>query len=174
MNKVIHNKVGNIQKFNEKVQRNIITVARWREETAQQKDIPVRFLFDNKALYAIAGIAPTSHDDFVTPEIARLNSSIKNGIIKAIKASNEHRHLTGERKYTTKIDDETINKIIHFFNSELDSYSFDNTSVASKKDIQSLIYNLKLENTDINNKLLKGWRYEVVGKKLKEFILANL
>ena len=168
---VIHNKVGNIQKFNEKVQRNIIAVARWREETAQYKDIPVRFLFDNKVLYAIARAAPTSHGDFVAPEIARLNASIKQGIITAIKASNEHQHLTGERKYTAKLDDETTNKIIDFFNSELDNYSFDNTSVASKKDIRSLIYNLKLENTEINNKLLKGWRYEIVGKKLKNYIL---
>ncbi|MGQ4001636.1 HRDC domain-containing protein [Francisellaceae bacterium CB300] len=171
---VIHNKVGNIQKFSEKVQRNIIAVAKWREETAQQKDIPVRFLFDNKVLYAIARIAPTSHDDFASPEIIRLNSSIKNGIITAIKTSNEHQHLTGERKYTAKLDNETVDKIIDFFNTELDNYKFDNSSVASKKDIRSLIYNLKLENDDINNKLLKGWRYEIVGRKLKEYILRLL
>ncbi|MFT4693425.1 MAG: ribonuclease D [Francisella sp.] len=171
---VIHNKVGNIQKFSEKVQRNIIAVARWREETAQQKDIPVRFLFDNKVLYAIARIAPTSNDDFSSPEITRLNSSIKNGIITAIQASNEHQHLTGERKYTAKLDNETVDKIIDFFNTELNNYKFDNSSVASKKDIRSLIYNLKLENDDISNKLLKSWRYEIVGKKLKEYILANI
>ena len=171
---VIHNKVGNIQKFSEKVQCNIIAVAKWREETAQQKDIPVRFLFDNKVLYTIARIAPTSYNDFASPEITRLNASIKNGIIAAIKASNDLQHLTGERKFTAKLDNETVDKIIDFFNSELDSYKFDNSSVASKKDIRSLIYNLKLENADINNKLLKSWRYEIVGKKLKEYILINI
>ncbi len=170
---VIHNKVGNIQKFSEKVQRNIIAIARWREETAQKKDIPVRFLFDNKVLYSIARIAPTSQNDFDVPEITKLNSSIKNGIIAAIKTSNEHQHLKGERKYTAKLDNETVDKIITFFNSELDKYKFDHSSVASKKDIRSLIYNLKLENDDINNKLLKGWRYEIVGKKLKDYILGE-
>lgn len=170
---VIHSKVGNIQKFSQKVQQNIIAIAKWREETAQQKNIPVRFLFDNKLLYTIAHVAPTTNEDFSSPELKRLKPVIKKEIIATLQASSQHQHLTGNKKTTAKIDNETIDKIITFFNNELDSYKFDNSSVASKKDIRSLIYNLKLENTSINNKLLKGWRYEIVGKKLKEYIVKN-
>ena len=82
---VIHSKVGNIQKFSEKVQCNIIAIARWREETAQQKDIPVRFPFDNKVLYTIAHVAPTPNDDFIAPELKRLNSSIKKELLQPYK-----------------------------------------------------------------------------------------
>lgn len=171
---VIHTKVGNLQKFSEKVQRNILIIAKWREELAQQKDIPVRFLFDNKVLYTLAHASPKSLDDFTQPEIKQLKPWIKKEIISVLKSNEDLSHLLIDRKSTSKVDNETIDKIIEYFNSELASYKFENTSVASKKDIRSLTYNLKLKNTDINNKLLKGWRHKIVGKNLKEYILEAI
>lgn len=171
---VIHTKVGNLQRFSTSTQENILKIAVWRENLAQQKDLPVRFLFDNKVLYDLAHLNPRTLDDFETSNYQKLKAWLKTGVISALKTKTSYKHLTLDKKYTSKVDNETIDKIIECFNTILDSYKFDNSSVASKKDIRSLTYNLKLENSNINNKLLKGWRYEVVGKKLKEYILETI
>lgn len=70
----IHAKIGNIQKFDEKTQRNAILIAQWRETIAQEKNIPVRFIFNNKILYTIAHINPKSLNSFEHSELKSLKT----------------------------------------------------------------------------------------------------
>ncbi|KEI35750.1 ribonuclease D [Francisella sp. W12-1067] len=170
----VHNRIGNIQKFNEQTQRNIILLAQWREKIAQEKNIPLRYIFDNKLLYLIAHISPTSLNDFEHIELKKFKPWIKKGIISTINSNKCIQNLITEKKSTSKLSNELIEQIVDFFNSQITDFNFDSSIIASKKDIRSLVYNLKLDSQNINNKLLNGWRYKIVGKNLKEYILNNI
>ncbi|AJC48993.1 HRDC domain-containing protein [Allofrancisella guangzhouensis] len=170
----VHNKISNIQKFNEQTQRNIILLAQWREKTAQDKNIPLRYIFDNKLLYLIAHIYPTSLNDFEHVELKKLKPWIKKSIISTLKSNKCIQELITEKKSASKLSNELTEQIIDFFNSQTAGFNFDSGIIASKKDIRSLAYNLNLGKTNISNKLLNGWRYKTVGKKLKEYILENI
>ena len=170
----IHNKIGNIQKFSEKTQKNAILVAQWRESMAQQKNIPVRFIFDNKILYAIAHKNPKSLNSFDTEELKKLKTWIKKSIITVINSKQNLEHINLEQKSGAKISTEINDKITTFFDNETRNFKFDASLIASRKDIRSVAYNLSIDPNYAGNKLLVGWRYEIVGKKLKEYILDTI
>ncbi|APC97950.1 ribonuclease D [Francisella frigiditurris] len=167
-------KAGNIQKYSAKTQRNIILLANWREATAQQKDIPIRFLFDNKDLFTIAALNPKSLDDFKDHPLSRLKLNLKKQIIEVLNTKDDVSTLIKSKKNPIKLDEEFLERTISFFESEVDKYTINKTFIASKKNIRSLAYNLKLKNEFSNSKLLEGWRYKVVGKSLKEYILKHM
>lgn len=81
--------------------------------------------------------------------------------------------MTLEQKSGSKLSTELNDKIIDFFDTYTKQLKFDSSIIASRKDIRSLAYNLNIDTNYKNNKLLNGWRYEIVGKKLKEYILSN-
>ncbi|AIT08881.1 ribonuclease D [Candidatus Francisella endociliophora] len=171
---IIHTKIGNIQKFSEKVQRNAILIAQWREKIAQKKNIPVRFIFDNKILYTIAHVSPKSLDSFEHPELKKLKPWIKKDIVSALKTGQCVDSMILEKKSGNKLSPETYDKVIAYFDLETKELGFDASLIASRKDIRSLIYNLSIDKDYISSKLLNGWRHKVVGKKLKEYILENI
>ena len=98
----IHTKIGNIQKFNEKVQKNTILIAQWREKTAQEKNIPVRFIFDNKLLYTLAHTSPKSLNSFEHADSKKLKPWIKS-IINALETVKSLEHLTTTKKSSNSI-----------------------------------------------------------------------
>ena len=167
----IYAKIGNIQKFGEKIQKNVILIAQWREMIAQEKNIPIRFIFNNKVLYALAHKNPKSLNSFDNEEIKKLKPWIKKGVISALNSKQKLEQLSLEQKLGIKISAEINDKITIFFDTETSNLKFDATLIASRKDIRSVAYNLSIDNNYTNNKLLSGWRYEIVGKKLKEYIL---
>lgn len=169
----IHAKIGNIQKFDEKTQRNAILIAQWRETIAQEKNIPVRFIFNNKILYTIAHINPKSLNSFEHSELKSLKPWIKKGVVTALNSSKSLDQVTLEQKSGSKLSTELNDKIIDFFDTYTKQLKFDSSIIASRKDIRSLAYNLNIDTNYKNNKLLNGWRYEIVDKKLKEYILSN-
>ncbi|WP_150468341.1 ribonuclease D [Francisella sp. SYW-9] len=169
---IIHTKIGNIQKFDEEVQRNAIAIAQWREQVAQEKNIPVRFMFNNKILYLIAHMKPKSIDDFKHQELKKLKPWLKKSIIDVLKlAHNVQESLIEKRQISSKISSEINDKIIAYFDAQTKDFGFDSSLIGSRKDIKSLAYNLGVDNSYSKGKLLNGWRHKVVGKKLKEYIL---
>ncbi|MED7819721.1 MULTISPECIES: ribonuclease D [unclassified Francisella] len=172
---IIHTKIGNIQKFEEEVQKNAIAIAQWREQVAQEKNIPVRFMFNNKILYLIAHAKPKSIDDFKHPEIKKLKPWLKKAIIDVLKsAHNVQDSLIEKKQISGKISSDINNKIIECFDIQTKDFGFDSSIIASRKDIKSLAYNLSIDSNYSKGKLLNGWRYKVVGKKLKEYILETI
>ena len=171
----VHTRVGNIKKFTKNIQRNIILLAQWREKTAQDKNIPIRFIFDNNLLYKLAHISPTSINQLNDYQYTKtIKPWLKKNIITALKSQQNIDNLITKTEPVDKIPLEIIEKIYNYFNSQVKHIKFDKSIIASKKDIRSLAYNLKFKNTNINSKLLNGWRYEIVGKKLEEYILNNV
>ncbi|OEZ33864.1 ribonuclease D [Francisella endosymbiont of Amblyomma maculatum] len=167
----IHTKIGNIQKFDEKTQKNAILIAQWREMIAQEKNIPVRLIFNNKILYTIAHINPKSLSSFDHDELKRLKPWIKKGVITALSSTKSLHQVTLKQKSSSKLSTELNDKIVDFFDTHTKKLNFDSSIIASRKDIRLLAYNLSIDTNYTNNKLLTGWRYEIVGKKLKEYIL---
>ncbi|MED7788235.1 HRDC domain-containing protein [Francisella sp. 19X1-34] len=170
---LIHTKIGNIQKFEEEVQKNAIAIAQWREQVAQEKNIPVRFMFNNKVLYLIAHMKPKSIDDFKHYELQKLKPWLKKAIIDIVKsAHNVQDSLIEKKQISNKISSDINNKIVAYFDSQTKDFGFDSSLIASRKDIKSLAYNLGVDSNYTKGKLLNGWRHKVVGKKLKEYILG--
>lgn len=171
----IHTKIGNIQKFDEEVQRNAIVIAQWREKIAQEKNIPVRFMFNNKILYLIAHAKPKSIDDFKHQELKKLKPWLKRAIIDVLKSAHTVQDdLIEKKQISNKISSDLNNKIVEYFDTQTKNLGFDSSVIASRKDIKSLAYNLSIDSDFNHNKLLNGWRYKVVGKKLKEYILETI
>ncbi|AXH30707.1 MULTISPECIES: ribonuclease D [Francisella] len=170
----IYNKIGNIQKFDEKTQKNAILIAQWREMIAQEKNIPVRFIFNNKILYIIAHTNPKSLNSFDHDELKRLKPWIKKGVITALSSTKSLDQVILEQKSGSKLAAELNDKIVAFFDIQAKQFKFDSSIIASRKDIRSLAYNLSIDTNYTNNKLLAGWRYKIVGKKLKEYILDSI
>ncbi|ASG67750.1 ribonuclease D [Francisella halioticida] len=171
----IHTKIGNIQKIDEETQKNTIVIAQWRERIAQEKNIPISFMFNNKILYLIAHTKPKSIEDFKHQELKKLKLWLKKAILSILSSTNDVKdNLIVRKQVGNKISSEMNDKIILYFDTQTKGLDFDSSLIASRKDIKSLVYNLSIDSNFAKNKLLNGWRQKVVGKKLKEYILRNI
>jgi len=142
-------------------------LAAWRETTAQKKNLPRSWLIKDEILTDIARTMPTTINKLKTiPNISEsnlshygktiidmVNTSLNTKLNDTAPASPHYTELTPQQK-------SLIASLMKILSACAQDNDLQPSTLASRKEIEQLIRG----NQDIN--LLKGWRYDIAGKKI--------
>ena len=174
-----YSRMGDIQKYPIEVQKNIMKLANWREESSQIRNKPLNYTFNNKTLVNIAFENPKNISDFDNnDELKKLHIIVKKKTINALK---NNKYLLRNYNFTNKNEslnnkkatENDLKKVINYFSKITKDINIDKSFISSNKNIKSLVYNLYKNDNYTDNKLLLGYRNKIVGEKLKKFILEE-
>ena len=160
-----------IRSSDEKSISILFHLAKWREKKSQELDIPRGKLLRDEAIYEISSSQPTSEKEISElRSFSRINIKLNsiNEILeeirnaKSVKINNlpempNHNRLS--QGISAKI---SILKIL--LDSISVEYGVAQKLIANKDDLEKLIM-----NDNANIKTLRGWRYEIFGKKAVDF-----
>ena len=172
-----YSRMGDIQKYPIEVQKNIMKLANWREESSQIRNKPLNYTFSNKTLVNIAFENPKNISDFdKNDELKKLHIIVKKKTINALKNDkyllNNYNFISkNESLSNKKATENDLKKVISYFSKLTKNINFDKSFISSNKNIKLLVYNLYKNDNYTDNKLLLGYRNKIVGEKLKKFIL---
>ena len=151
----------------------ISVLARWREGTAQRKDIPIRFVLSDLAMVGIAQRAPSNLDELKT--IRGLDSrSLKESLAKEILTLvDEGMKLKPEQVATLDVEDgpklgnemrAAVTLVSAWISQVAKDEAVDPSLLATRSDINDLLRGAK------NPKLASGWRAELVGARIRDLV----
>ena len=151
----------------------ISVLARWREGTAQRKDIPIRFVLSDLAMVGIAQRAPSNQDELKT--IRGLDSrSLKESLAKEILTLvDEGMKLKPEQVATLDVEDgpklgnemrAAVTLVSAWISQVAKDEAVDPSLLATRSDINDLLRGAK------NPKLASGWRAELVGARIRDLV----
>jgi len=161
-----------IRSYDIKTRAITYQLALWRERKAQLNNIPRSRILRDDLIYELASIKPKSIDEINSMRSLsnglRLKEEIKEEIIDNVliglsMKENDLPKLPKKRKLPHGTNSRvSLLKIL--LNSVSEKYDVAQKLIASTQDLEDLIAD---DNADI--KTLKGWRYELFGKKALEF-----
>ena len=161
-----------IRSYDKKTRAITYQLALWRERKAQLNNIPRGRILRDDLIYELASIKPKSIDEINSMRSLsnglRLKEEIKKEIIDNVligisMKENDLPKLPKKRKLPHGTNSRvSLLKIL--LNSVSEKYDVAQKLIASTQDLEDLIAD---DNADI--KTLKGWRYELFGKKALEF-----
>ena len=161
-----------IRSYDKKTRAITYQLALWRERKAQLNNIPRGRILRDDLIYELASIKPKSIDEINSMRSLsnglRLKEEIKEEIIDNVligisMKENDLPKLPKKRKLPHGTNSRvSLLKIL--LNSVSEKYDVAQKLIASTQDLEDLIAD---DNADI--KTLKGWRYELFGKKALEF-----
>ena len=161
-----------IRSYDIKTRAITYQLALWRERKAQLNNIPRGRILRDDLIYEFASIKPKSIDEINSMRSLsnglRLKEEVKEEIINNIliglsMKENDLPKLPKKRKLPHGTNSRvSLLKIL--LNSVSEKYDVAQKLIASTQDLEDLIAD---DNADI--KTLKGWRYELFGKKALEF-----
>ena len=147
---------------------------RWREQLAIQKNRPKRWMLKDEDLIDIARFKPATHKDL--SQIGNLSADYvkKNGdaILKVIKDAakidpSEYPKLPEFTKLNT--EQQAISDcLMAICRVVVDKNQIALASVTTKKEIDQLVAGKR------DSKICSGWRHEMIGKYLLEFINGEI
>ena len=151
----------------------ISVLARWREGTAQRKDIPIRFVLSDLAMVGIAQRAPSNLDELKT--IRGLDSrSLKESLAKEILTLvDEGMKLKPEQVATLDVEDgpklgnemrAAVTLVSAWISQVAKDEAVDPSLLATRSDINDLLRGAK------DPKLASGWRAELVGARIRDLV----
>ena len=151
----------------------ISVLARWREGTAQRKDIPIRFVLSDLAMVGIAQRAPSNLDELKT--IRGLDGrSLKESLAKEILTLvDEGMKLKPEQVATLDVEDgpklgnemrAAVTLVSAWISQVAKDEAVDPSLLATRSDINDLLRGAK------NPKLASGWRAELVGARIRDLV----
>jgi ribonuclease D len=146
-------------------------ISYWREEKAIEKDRPRRWILADDTLLAAAQILPTNITQLES--IANINKSfiehsgknILNCVKSALALDEAELPLVVKPKRLTEDQEIVADLLLTQLKLIANEQNISSANIANRKMIEQLIYG----ETDIP--LLKGWRYQLAGKKIQALFL---
>jgi len=141
-------------------------LARWREQLAQQRDLPRNWIFKDDALVDIARLAPQQPDELTKIRSLPPKSIARHGqqIISLVEEGKQRQpDPVPDWKKRTKPSgqEEALADILHAQLRLLaEKYKINSTVLASRKDLIALVQG------DETVSVLRGWRREMAGEEL--------
>lgn len=142
-------------------------LAAWRETTAQEKDQPRTWILRDEALYDLARALPDTREALGTiPSLPGKTASRYGDTLLAIIERARHRRPepVPMELYPIKRPDKEekaqVNRLLELANAHSEALALDPRAVTSRRELSRLL------RGERNLRLLRGWRRQVVGKKL--------
>jgi ribonuclease D len=167
------NKVKGINRLRPRQFAAAKNIAEWREKMAIKKDLPRRWILADDILIAAAQLLPKNISqlstiaNIKTATIEKTGEIILNCVKDALALNETDLPSTTKPKRLTA-DQEIIADLLmtqlRLISSE---QNISPANIANRKMIEKIIYG----ETDIP--LLKGWRYQLAGKKIQDLLSGN-
>ena len=161
-----------IRSLNKKSVGILTELSKWRELKAQKKNLPRGNIIRDDAIYEICSAQPKNQEDLSKLRSFNRKGSLKKEYIDEILDSikkgislkiSELPNIDPQKRFPSGISSKvSILKIL--LDSISEEYGVAQKLIANKNDLQELILN---DKADI--KTLKGWRFEIFGKKALDF-----
>ncbi len=159
-----------VQRLNAEAVNNADQLCRWREQRARDRDRPRRWILKDEDIVDIARFRPKSHREL--QQIGKLGSDFirKTGddLLRVLDQAEAIDRADWPRQPSfSKLDDnqqalaDSLMAIARLIAAENDIAL---ASVAGKKDIDALI------TGQGESRLLQGWRHEMLGRRLQEYL----
>ena len=145
-------------------------IAEWREEIAIKKDRPRRWILADDILLAAAQLLPKNMSELesiVNIKKTTIDSSgetILNCVQKALKLDDSNLPATTKPKRLTADQEIVADLLMTQLKIVANEQNISPANIANRKTIEKIIYG----ETDIP--LLKGWRYQLAGKRIQELL----
>ncbi len=151
----------------------VSVLARWRETTAQRKDVPIRFVLSDLALVGIAQRSPTRLDELKS--IRGLDSrSLKDSLAEELLSLvSEGMKMSGDEVATLEVDEgpklgnemrAAVSLVSAWISQVAKDESLDPTLLATRSDINDLLRGAE------NPRLANGWRADLVGTRIRDLV----
>lgn len=161
-----------IRSFDIKTRAITYQLALWREKKAQALDIPRGRVLRDEIIYELASIKPKTTNEINNMRSFsngfRLKEDIKqeilDNILIGLTLKDKNLPKTPKRKSLPHGTNSRVSLLKILLNSVSEQHNVAQKLIASASDLEDLIAN---DEADI--KTLKGWRYELFGKKALDF-----
>ena len=150
----------------------LVQLSKWREKKAQERNLPRGNIIRDEVIYEVCSSQPKNEGDFNNLRSFNRKGSLKkeyiNEIIQAVKNGKSMNqsdlpNIQPQKRLPTGISSKiSILKIL--LDTVSEQYGVAQKLIANRNDLQELILDDKA-----NVKTLKGWRYEIFGKKALDF-----
>ncbi len=148
-------------------------IATWREEVAIEKNKPRRWILPDETLLNIAQALPKNFTELnnISGIHRATNESSRKFILQcvqqALKLSQADLPLTMKKERLSSEEERALNRISSLIKNIAEQHNISSTQIASRKTMEQAVRG----NRDIP--LLKGWRYDLAGKKVLKLIGQN-
>jgi len=151
----------------------VSVLARWRETTAQRKDVPVRFVLSDLALVGIAQRAPASLKELQTIrglDSRSLNHALAQELLGLVA---EGLKMSADEVATLEVDDgpklgnemrAAVNLVSAWISQVAKDEALDPALLATRSDINDLLRGAE------NPRLATGWRADLVGTRIRDLV----
>jgi ribonuclease D len=164
------NKVKGVNRLRPRQLAAAKNIAQWREEMAIKKDQPRRWILADDILLAAAQLLPkniTQLESIVNIKKATIENSgkiILDCVKKALELNESELPSTIKPKRLTADQEIIADLLMTQLKLVANEQNISPANIANRKMIEKIIYG----ETDIP--LLKGWRYQLAGKKLQSLL----
>ena len=163
---------------NQKLRRKQLAVLQelciWREQTAMAKDKPRKWILADNLLIAIAMQTPDNMSKLskirglIETTINKQGSAIINAVKKALAKPEEQWPQPRKRRQLDKNQDATIDALMAIAKLKALEHSITISAIVTRNELEKLLLDEK------HLPILTGWRYNLVGKSLVQFIESNV
>lgn len=149
-------------------------LAEWREQKAIQSNRPRRWILKDEVLVDLARLSPTSKDKLKVIRglearmIDRQGDALITIITQAKKLDKQDWPIVKKVKPLNNQQDALVDVLMGLVRKYCDDQSIAPTAVTNRKDLERIILG------DDNIPLLQGWRNEIVGHHLSDFLAGKL
>jgi len=164
------NKVKGVNRLRPRQLAAAKNIAQWREEMAIKKDQPRRWVLADDILLAVAQLLPkniSQLESIVNIKKSTIENSGKNileCVKKALKLNESELPSTIKSKRLTADQEIIADLLMTQLKLVANEQNISPANIANRKMVEKIIYG----ETDIP--LLKGWRYQLAGKKLQSLL----
>lgn len=161
-----HLKFKSMKHLKPHVQVHLKALALWRESLAQTLNRSVKHIIDDRPLIEIAKLNPHKIEQLQGILTAKQLNRYGQDIIH-ILAQITHDNQT-RRSAASFLKKEDVACVYEHFRAICVELNIASEQVAAKDDIKQFMINIIKPNTIPDNKLMKGWRYDYIGKRLEK------
>ena len=167
------NKVKGINRLRPRQFAAAKNIAEWREKMAIKKDLPRRWILADDILIAAAQLLPKNISqlstiaNIKTATLEKTGEIILNCIKNALALNETDLPSTTKPKRLTADQEIIADLLMTQLRLIASEQNISPANIANRKMIEKIIYG----ETDIP--LLKGWRYQLAGKKIQDLLSGN-
>ena len=148
-------------------QYTLKALAEWREATAQERDIPRNWVMRDDRMFELASRRPKRTEDIMKMGVfgrksARHLAPQAARVIAGVEVGQEP--IWNKVEPFSKEDKNACNGMMRLLSSVAKEHNIAQGLLGTRRDIESLYRHRE------SDKLLSGWRAEVIGKRLMEFL----
>ncbi len=145
-------------------------LTRWREKTAQQADVPVKYIMTNQHLIALSKKPPQDLAELESLNLLAEKSIQRYGtaIIEQLDFAKKTAHPK-QSKRQRGLTSAQQNDLMDYLKQLCQQKQFDPGFIGTKHDINAFVKHIRNPSETPVNKLNSGWRYELFGRYLEAY-----